>query len=817
VAVERYLLENADRYLLEDGSSFYLLESSATVVEADGSSAGVATSSLAGAALWDGTGTSGYNDADLLQQWGDKSATAYSISQIDSSKRPLVAKNVLNGLPAISWPFPATGLYLEAIGTLIAAQPTTLIVVANEIGGFAGGGRFLDCTAGPRSFFGLENSTSKLDAFAGTELKSASHYENAFHVFSMVFNGASSAGYVDGVQVITGDAGTAGLGTLILGRDPSDTVANRFCGWQFAILAYDSALSGTNRANLEKYFADRCALTVAGGTAVDPSSVSGLKLWLDASSLLNTGTALGVSSKIAASVGSAAGVGRSPNDGTSPFIDEGFEGSGAPSGWSGASSDFDYATLPLVGAQSLRNPSAAVATYDSGNALNHSELWFACQVKMETLPSVIRDLVRFFNGATQLFGVRVNASGTINIRDQSTAKTQTTVAAMVAGTTYSLWLHYRAGSGSDETIEAAFAVAGSRRPSSGDNYVRISDGTATANANKFLLASSAIAYASVWDSVQLAASDIFDPGSAVAVWDGVGSSAGAATDSIIATAIADSVASSAGAATDSIVTGATKQSDASASGAAADSVGGRAIAAAAASSDGVATDSVVGIAIAAAVASSEGAGSASADGEDVGSVITIVSADASAAGTGSSVIVSVGIWNTVASSSGSVSVAAAAVAIRKAVASSAGAGSGTSVASSIRKTRGSSAGASSVHARSSSTKGTVVVAAGSGTSAVIVVAVWNTAGSAASAAAVSGTGDFVGSRAVAIGSSTTDAFAIAFRLAVAFCFGKCRPHFRSGPARETPAPTIIGDPVGSAPRIKPKSGRKIIRRSGFRD
>lgn len=75
-------------------------------------------------------------------------------------------------------------------------------------------------------------------------------------------------------------AGTATVGNLV-------TIGRSDCDGDIAeIILYEGTLSGTDRANIEKYLGTKYGITVAGGSAVQPDTVSGIKGWWKADSLL---------------------------------------------------------------------------------------------------------------------------------------------------------------------------------------------------------------------------------------------------------------------------------------------------------------------------------------------------------------------------------------------------------------------------------------------------------------------------------------------------------------------------------------------------
>jgi hypothetical protein len=110
------------------------------------------------------------------------------------------------------------------------------------------------------------------ESFAGT-------WANAWHVLSTLQpGGGTCSGYIDGVVGI-GTPGAVGPYLFDFGKlgNGDGDIAE--------VIFYNVTLSGTNRANIEKYLGTKYAISVAGGSAVQPDTVTGLVAWWKADSL----------------------------------------------------------------------------------------------------------------------------------------------------------------------------------------------------------------------------------------------------------------------------------------------------------------------------------------------------------------------------------------------------------------------------------------------------------------------------------------------------------------------------------------------------
>lgn len=155
-----------------------------------------------------------------------------------------------------------------------------------------------------------------------------------------------------------------------------------------------------------------------------------------------------------------------------------------------------YTGVVLQGTQSLRiNQSGNKAqTITSFSAQDEVYIYFLMRGISGFPDNPTR--IGFLNDSSTI-GMNVNNSGTLSLCGNVCA---TTVGTMTAGTTYHVWFHYKKGSGSDQISEAAFSTDGIR-PTSGDNYAIISNGTRTSQITSFQF---------VWDAFNFTQQVIFD-------------------------------------------------------------------------------------------------------------------------------------------------------------------------------------------------------------------------------------------------------------------------------------------------------------------
>ena len=100
--------------------------------------------------------------------------------------------------------------------TPAVSQPNTIVVCANlELPATA---YVFDGSGAPRQIF-ESHSTDKIGQYAGSFVYSAAGqgYTTGWKIYTFVFSGASSKGYISNTEVISGDPGAGGLGGLTIG------------------------------------------------------------------------------------------------------------------------------------------------------------------------------------------------------------------------------------------------------------------------------------------------------------------------------------------------------------------------------------------------------------------------------------------------------------------------------------------------------------------------------------------------------------------------------------------------------------------------
>lgn len=159
------------------------------------------------------------------------------------------------------------------------------------------------------------------------------------------------------------------------------------------------------------------------------------------------------------------------------LIDENFEGTGAPSGWSSTAGtpDWDNTSAPIAGAQDLKMGDAA--TCDARTAFtDSSEVWVRFELFVE-LPASQYLFAYIFDspGFVDYTALDIDPTGGLYVRD-SGGVTGPTVDKISSSTKYWVFWHVLKGTGANAAYDVEFSTSATRT-GSGNKYVAKTSGT----------------------------------------------------------------------------------------------------------------------------------------------------------------------------------------------------------------------------------------------------------------------------------------------------------------------------------------------------
>lgn len=191
-------------------------------------------------------------DGQMVRGQADKSGNNRHVTE--GSNGPVYKVAIQNGRSITRF---LTQKKLSIVGPSLP-QPNTIFVVGSANNASGDIGNFVDgnIAAGAggstgRHIFGATTS-NQWRAFGGLNIAGGSR-NTSFHVFSVIFNGASSALYVDGSSVASGDAGSTDLKMLRVGIGYDASSGQDLDGDIGEILIYSGALSSGDRTAIETW------------------------------------------------------------------------------------------------------------------------------------------------------------------------------------------------------------------------------------------------------------------------------------------------------------------------------------------------------------------------------------------------------------------------------------------------------------------------------------------------------------------------------------------------------------------------------------
>lgn len=185
-----------------------------------------------------------YSSGDVVSQWNDKSANAWHVSQGTVANQP-IRNGTQNGRATVV--FDGVNDRLARASTALA-QPISIFGVVE----------YTNVDAGNRQWFGnggthaaMLTDAGSWSIYAGTLVADGTD-DASPHMHMGEFNGASSAYYRDGTQILSGvNPGANGLTILRIGADFNGL--NFWQGEIAEIVVYNSVLSAANRLAVEGY------------------------------------------------------------------------------------------------------------------------------------------------------------------------------------------------------------------------------------------------------------------------------------------------------------------------------------------------------------------------------------------------------------------------------------------------------------------------------------------------------------------------------------------------------------------------------------
>jgi hypothetical protein len=226
----------------------------------------------------------GLNDGDPVTTWPDSSVNGNNAAQTGSA-RPIFKTAILNGKPVVRFvSSPLQGFNLAS--AISSASPWTVLAVMKAASSAVKLVTLASSAASSPAPLLLHNDGHIYVLSQSSYLQVVNSFSGAFHIFRARTADITPSGgvYVDGTFT-TGAQAVLGLSGDFNELGWDSTGSNSSDGDIAELIFYNATVSLTDCANIEKYLGTKYAITVAGGSAVQPDTVTGLVGWWKADSL----------------------------------------------------------------------------------------------------------------------------------------------------------------------------------------------------------------------------------------------------------------------------------------------------------------------------------------------------------------------------------------------------------------------------------------------------------------------------------------------------------------------------------------------------
>jgi hypothetical protein len=197
---------------------------------------------IAGLVAWFKADALTLTDGAEITIWPDSSENGHTVTK--GTTGPVFTTNILNGHPVARF----DGTNWLNISPLNVPSPYTLICVTK------GSGFIMGVQYGPRSWDGYLRSTvaTGLTFNANSSVSDGIDHTGAFHVFSILADGANTKGYVDGTLTLSGNSGISGLDSVAIGARRQDG-ALPYSGDIAEFIIYRRILTAHERQEIETW------------------------------------------------------------------------------------------------------------------------------------------------------------------------------------------------------------------------------------------------------------------------------------------------------------------------------------------------------------------------------------------------------------------------------------------------------------------------------------------------------------------------------------------------------------------------------------
>ena len=228
----------------------------------------------------------GLNDGDPVALWKDSSSKGHD-AVASGTTRPTFKTYVVNGLPVVRFNSAAKTI-LTMANKISSVSPFTVLGVVRSPSKMVGLGVTTSNTPFEFETDSVGGSVFFSNRTGYAVFPSLGSYPSTFSVWAFKDADVSySTCYVNGINATGNFGALAGTNDFDSMGVQGPLATGQFSDGDIAeLLFFNVQLSDTDRRNLQQYLGHKYGISVTdGGTAVDPSTVTGLEAWYKADSL----------------------------------------------------------------------------------------------------------------------------------------------------------------------------------------------------------------------------------------------------------------------------------------------------------------------------------------------------------------------------------------------------------------------------------------------------------------------------------------------------------------------------------------------------
>lgn len=183
------------------------------------------------------------SDGNAVYQANDKSGNGNNVVQTGAANRPLYKVNIQNGLSCLFFDGSNDSMVSAAYSSELS-QPNTIFAVAKSLEAATQSHVVQDGIASTKrqQTYYRYNEGKYMSMYGGGFVENSQSWPSVFIVLASLFNTTSSALYINGASIASGNAGTHGMTGVTLGADYSPNAF--FDGYIGELLIYDGDKSG---------------------------------------------------------------------------------------------------------------------------------------------------------------------------------------------------------------------------------------------------------------------------------------------------------------------------------------------------------------------------------------------------------------------------------------------------------------------------------------------------------------------------------------------------------------------------------------------